>query len=712
MRRILLNSTSYFQLLLASLSLGGLNACGGDTGGRVSAAPPAITTAASASLGVVLNASVNFYQADGVTLIGSADTGSTGTVSVPVSNYSGPVIIEVRGDADASYFDESLASPVAFGSGQVIRALISAPGGEVAVTLLTELAYQLALNAGQIPVTANQADAANEAVRAALAPGLSSILSVPATFDASTTSGSLNDNEAGRYALVLAALAELGNGQAAPALAVLNALVADLADGRIDGQNDGTAISVPYNDFINEMSAALTQMAGSYGSAALQGNASAQAPSSTTVGDQGNGGNPSGPNGTTRAASVNVALQSQYTLTMGEAQAGAPFDNGDLLMVIVGSDDSLTIGDAAPLTQPFERQIGGSFNSAEIIWLDADNQLEYALSNNSTGSFNEVNIGDATNPQANGTPAFLGQLRIADVEAPVDPEQGNAGKARLTGNNGFTGVIDGNEFTFLDTAQVLPNNSGDGILRIEASAAGDVTTKWRLFVPETPGTYICADTADERVLQFIHAGGFGAANGSATGDGSCSIKLTRNDGGIVEGYFVGELENRPNDPLRVVTDGYFYIDSNPQSTGGLAAGESGMHYSVGGTQFVIQPAAVLANTPNFDYVTLNVGPGAALSQFFRFANETGTYQCGQGPSFRNFYVVFQHQGKTYRGAGANTTEPAGSSCSFTVTQVGTMQSSGGDYSGTVEASFSGTFIASDGASLTVSDGFVRAFGNQ
>ena len=824
--------TSKMQLglraLVSLIGLFALSACDNETEVTQSSVP----TTATASLGLVQNATVNFYRADGTTLIGTADTGTSGSVIVPVSGYTGPVIIEVLGDSDATYFDESAGTAIAFGSGQVLRAVVSAPGGEVAVTPLTELAYQTAANAGQIPITAAQADAANEAVRAALAPGLSSILSVPTAFDASTTSGSLTDTEAGRYALILAALAELANGDGSPALRVLSALVADIADGEIDGLNAGSSVNAPYANFISDMETALNNMASSYGNSALQASAASQKPSSTRVNSgNNNGGGGDGPNGTTRAATVHANLQAQYTLTVVNSQPGSPYTDGESFLVIVDSSNQLTIGDGPALSGPFEREISGTFNDAEVIWLDETNQLEFALSDNRTGVFNEINIGDAANPQSsNGIPGYLGQLKVveqggngpanielvqalegsytvsevqegshsrgtvtissegvvdydtgisiaideidavydrlgccnritiettADGSGPridlfvdeqgalieveyftagfgsdgskvsvtagngggngggsVDPETNNAGKARVTGKNGFTGVINGTEYSFLGNTQVLPNNSGDGILRIDGIDPNSSTTRWRLFVPETPGTYECAETAEERVLQFIHNGGFGAGNGSATGDGSCTIKLTRNDGGIVEGYFVGQLKNRVADPLKAVTDGYFYIDSNPDQSGGLPSGESGMQYTVGGSQFVAQPGAVLANTPNFDYVTLNVGPGAAQTQFFRFPNQTGTYQCGQGPSFRNFYVKFVHDGKTFRGANANTTNPAGSSCTFTVTQVGTMQSSGGDYSGNVEASFSGTFIADDGATLTVTDGFVRAFGNQ
>ena len=810
--------TLMFHLLIVGAGMLALTGCSNDDD-----AAPAASTTATASLGLIQNATVNFYRADGSTLIGTGDTGSSGSVTVPATGYSGPVIIEVLGDADATYFDESAGSAIAFGAGQKMRAVIAAPGGAVAVTPLTELAYQAAANAGQIPITAAQADAANEAVRAALAPGLSSILSVPTSFDASTTSGSLTDTEAGRYALILAALAELASGDASPALTVLQALVADAADGQIDGQANGSSVSAPYSNFISDMETALGTMASSYGNSALQSSAASQKPASTSV-QTTQGGSGDGPNGVTRAATVHANLQAQYTLKVTSSQPGSPYSDGETYLVIVGSDNSLTIGDGPALSDPFERQIGNSFNTAEVIWLDETHQLEYALSNNSTGSFNEINIGDAANPQAaNGIPGFLGQMVIdngggsgpdnielvqalagsysvsevqegshtrntvtissegvvdyddgiriaideidavydrlaccnritiettADGSGPridlfvdeqgalieveyftaglgsdgskvtvtsgdgggsVDPEQNNTGKSRVTGKNGFTGVIDGTEYSFLGSTSVLPNNSGDGILRIDGIDPNNGNTRWRLFVPGIPGTYSCAETAEERVLQFIHNGGFGASNGSATGEGSCSIKLTRNDSGIVEGYFVGELKDAVNDPLKTVTDGYFYINSNEEQTGALAAGQRGMQYTVGGQQFLVEGGAIFENT--FDnMIGVNLGPGGSLTQFFNLPNELGTYRCGEGPrAFRFVNLSFHHQSKRYRAAESNSSAPAGSSCTVELTQVGTV---GNNYSGTAEASFSGTFIAEDGSTLEVSNGFFRASNDQ
>ena len=65
----------------------------------------------SPSLGLITNATVNFYQADGTTLIDSGDTGTSGVVTVNAGSYNGPVVVEVLGDdIDAMYFDEALAT--------------------------------------------------------------------------------------------------------------------------------------------------------------------------------------------------------------------------------------------------------------------------------------------------------------------------------------------------------------------------------------------------------------------------------------------------------------------------------------------------------------------------------------------------------------------------------------------------------------------------
>lgn len=802
--------------LLASLALG---ACDDDNdhGG---AGVETVETEIAPSLGPVFNATVKLYADDGVTLLGSGELGSAGTVTIAIEGYTGPVLAEVLGDADASYFDEAAGTALPFGDGAVLRALAAAPGGTLAVTPLTELAYQLAAGAGQFPITAAQVEAVNDSIREALAPGLNSILSAATVFDASTTAGSLDDTEAGRYALLLASMATLGDTEAAPILAVLQALINDISDGLIDGQVDGEALLAPYADFVAEMTAALVALAEDYGTAALQAAAQSQAPVAGSVSTGGDG-----PNGETEAATVHASLVSQYTLEATSNQAGSPFTDGEMVLVIVGTDGSLTIGEGAPLTDPFVRRVGGSVNPAEIIWYDATRQLEYALSNNGTGSFNEINVGDASQPMTDGIPAFLGQLveagggdGVAGIElvqglageytvsevlggsharmsltiggdgtidydealrfAPEDfdaiydrldccdritvemqvqdddnkpridlfldaegdlvrvqyfsngldspgsevdvggeplpdPAEGNSGPRTLADGEGFTGVIDGTAHTFFDTAVLLPNNSGDGIFRIEASDPENGLTKWRLIAPEAPGTYACDESGDSVGLQFIDNGGSGPDSGVGSGGGDCVIRITEAGNGNYVGFFTGQLVANDNMTLLQVTDGFFdlRVETPPEpSTDEVPAGESGMSYTVGGEAFVVQPAEALANTPYDGYLTM-VSPDGSLVQWRQLPNATGTYVCGEGPEAgREFHVWFNHRGKVYYAGYALVGGPEGASCTMTLTRTGDMPLSGSDYSGFVEGTFSGTLIAADGSTITVSDGFIRAFG--
>ena len=422
-----------------------VSACSGSQGIDFDGASGSNSTGASSSLGLVMNAPANFLAADGVTLLGTGNTGATGVVTLNVGGYSGPVIIEVLGDPAATYYDEAAMTGVPFPPGNSLHAIVPSPSGTVGVTILTELAYRAALQNGLFPITASAVNQLNTIVGAALAPGLSSILSVPTVFDSGTTSGSLADNEAGRYALILAALAQLGASGAAPALDVMNALIEDLMDGVIDSQDDGSPITTPYTDFINEMIAALNSQAAAYGDSDLQANASNQAPASTTVDSSGvsNGGGDTGggtPNGDTTPATVHADLVGSYNLVYSQNAAGGPFAEGQMVTATVGSNSTLMIN-GKTLTNPFNRAYGGPPNSFELIWWDEEDNIEYALSDNQNGSFNEINVGDASNAQANGIPGFLGQLKedIGGGSGPTNLELVTA----LAGNYSITATNSG-----------------------------------------------------------------------------------------------------------------------------------------------------------------------------------------------------------------------------------------------------------------------------
>lgn len=276
-------------LAIALASCVALSSCGGDSSNKKgNNNPPAGTSVlVTPSLGLVSNATLRALEPDNSTEIAVGETGDNGEALIDLGSYSGPVIYEVSGDDDAMYYDEVLMTQVPFPAGNVIRAL-SPTTNDAAITPLTELAYQLAVNAGNFPLTAEIINDLNEAVRAGLAPGLNNILSVPTLLGGDSDPGSLADDEAGRYALVLAALAYLAENDVngSPALTVLQALVADIADGDIDGEVDGTPVAgSPYSDFANAMATALADAASAYGYA---GDPQSQAPADTDL--DGNGG--------------------------------------------------------------------------------------------------------------------------------------------------------------------------------------------------------------------------------------------------------------------------------------------------------------------------------------------------------------------------------------------------------------------------------------
>lgn len=125
--------------------------------------------------------------------------------------------------------------------------------------------------------------------------------------------------------------------------------------------------------------------------------------------------------GNTVAATVHASLVDTYALTFhvgGGAGCGSAcdYEDGQEVTVTVGADNTLSIG-GKTLSNPFHFTAGGSTLSTEIVWRDGD--LVYALSDNSTGGFNEINVGLLT--ASDGLPSFLGQFTA-----------GSAGDALIT----------------------------------------------------------------------------------------------------------------------------------------------------------------------------------------------------------------------------------------------------------------------------------------
>ena len=217
------------------------------------------------SLGMITDATVNIYKSDGTSLIDSGNLGSDGQFTITITGYSGPIIIEVAGNADAKYYDEALGSWIDYPSGTSIHAMAPTSSGSFAVTMLTELAFQNAVINSNFPISAATVIQLNEYIRSWLIPEINNLLATPMLFDSNITQGSMENEVAGRYALRLAGLANLGSMQPAPTLAVLLALIEDTKDGVIDGKNGLLTVDAPYSDFWVQMSTLLSALASSYG---------------------------------------------------------------------------------------------------------------------------------------------------------------------------------------------------------------------------------------------------------------------------------------------------------------------------------------------------------------------------------------------------------------------------------------------------------------
>ncbi|MDT0619863.1 hypothetical protein RM531_15425 [Salinisphaera sp. P385] len=288
----------FVKTSLACSSLILVAACGGSGGGGGGQT----TAGGTGSLGLIQNATVNFYQADDSTLIGSGDTGTSGTVQVPAGSYDGPVVVEIVGDDDdAQYFDEATDQYQPFPAGDEMHAIVPSTGGVVGVTPLTEVAYQQAVAQGLFPITTGAVQGINEIVRASLAPGLSSILTVPTLVDENTADNSLGEGEPDLYAIYLAGLSvvaqENGGGGA---LAVLRALSEDAGDGVIDGMNGGMAVNAPYMaNYVNVVTAAIDDAAMALGTPEAQVAAGDTAPDNNDVDAGGVENDPTGGTGGT-----------------------------------------------------------------------------------------------------------------------------------------------------------------------------------------------------------------------------------------------------------------------------------------------------------------------------------------------------------------------------------------------------------------------------
>jgi len=230
---------------IAAVSLGGCGGGGGSVvaGGGANTSSSDSTVTVSPSLGKFsAGAHVTIKKPDGTT-IATADTTLSGTASVNVGSYSGPLVIEVTGGTGVTYYDEGANTNQPFGANDFLRAIAPSVQTNVGVTTATHAAVEAikTANGGTIPVGITSGAISDANAKIAVALGIGDVLQAPKLVDGSTANTLDVANVNDKYALQLAALAKLA-ATGKTALDVANDIARDLSDDKLDGQVNGVAI--------------------------------------------------------------------------------------------------------------------------------------------------------------------------------------------------------------------------------------------------------------------------------------------------------------------------------------------------------------------------------------------------------------------------------------------------------------------------------------
>jgi len=276
----------------------------------------------------------------------------------------------------------------------------------------------------------------------------------------------------------------------------------------------------------------------------------------------------------------------------------------------------------------------------------------------------------------------------------------SGGSTALGNGVGITGTVGSNQYTFTGTP-------GDGSYSnfgttVFIASSSDFLSRWDIsgFTPQV-GTQSCGSNgALPRILLLV--------NGVVYSADQCTIEIISVNGSDIEGRFSAHLINPiDNSELGTVTDGYFrYYDSGSGTFGsnsGLPSGSYGAVLDIDGKVYDWTSQAITTNNTAFPIVGLgadtylglwagSINYGLQLRMIK--INQAGSYVCGQGINSYRLPQMWVYLGYKLYVADADT---AGSSCEIIVTTVGT----------TYEGTFSGTLIAKDGATITVTNGQFR-----
>lgn len=193
--------------LLCCLVLAG---CGGGGGGGTTSSPGNIING-QANLGIVNGGLVTAYKLSGGVkgaALAAASTNSKGDFALDVGSYSGPVLLELTNPGGATYLDEAKAAfaPLPGPMRSVLPAVVN--GQTVAITPLTEIVAAGAIKKALAGTSDELAiNLTRSQVAVAFLAGADPVTTIPD--DVSTILS--GDAARGRYASVLAAMANVAN---------------------------------------------------------------------------------------------------------------------------------------------------------------------------------------------------------------------------------------------------------------------------------------------------------------------------------------------------------------------------------------------------------------------------------------------------------------------------------------------------------------------
>jgi len=318
--------------------------------------------------------------------------------------------------------------------------------------------------------------------------------------------------------------------------------------------------------------------------------------------------------GSTAPAAVHASLVGTHELVF-RAGSGAgcgtrcSYTEGQAVTITVHADGRLSIPGKV-LANPFHRVFGASGpHLPEIIWLDADNDIEYALSDNSEGTFNEINVGDARRAGPSGVPGFIGQLR--------KQLGGDAAMQKLRSLAGSYTI--GYQYRGADVPWTGVTIAADGSIDFTGGAGPDVPAS---TITEVVDRMSCCGRLD--VQTSVDVDGDGTAQGN-------QVSLYLDAGGALR-----SVEYQFGVTISVDDDVGVRLGSVPAlvHTGRAIPAEPGIYGTVNGTAMNFSPLSFADASLNGFSLEASSGTGIAptwLLQVSAPVERGATYDCRVSP---------------------------------------------------------------------------------